>query len=205
MGRRSSVPCGGPAARQGYHAARHGTADQRRREAVVHTRRRPVRDQPVAHRHGPRALRARPTTSSTTGRSTSWPGACSTAGGVTRVHANGSVVTVHLTDGWTGEQAARRHPRAVHLLPAGDGEARLGVAVSSGPGERSHELAASRPPMAPRTTATPPPAPAPPTDHERAAGAAATESDGSSSVDSDHRACSGRPTANDVGRQKERR
>ena len=38
--------------------------------------------------------------------------------GVTEVHANGSMVTVHLVDGWTGEKLLDVITRPLHLLPA---------------------------------------------------------------------------------------
>ena len=46
------------------------------------------------------------------------------SGGVTEVHVNGSVVTVHLAEGWTGEKLLDVIRGPVHLLPAGrDGDA----------------------------------------------------------------------------------
>ena len=83
------------------------------------TRHRPLRDQPLADRHGPRALRVGRRHRSTTGPSTSWPAACSTTGGVTEVHVNSSVITVAPGRRLDGRAAARRHPGPLHLLPAG--------------------------------------------------------------------------------------
>ena len=111
----SRRPVSGGLRRQGYHAARHGTADQRRREAELHARRGALRDQPLAHRHGPRALR-RSTTCSATGPSTSWPAGCSTRGrhrGPRQRHGHGA--PGRRLD---GREAPRRDPGPLHLLPA---------------------------------------------------------------------------------------
>ena len=68
----------------------------------LHARRRPLRDQPLAHRHGPRALRRRRHARPPARRRAGPPAV--RHGGVTEVHANSSMVTVHLVDGWTGEK-----------------------------------------------------------------------------------------------------
>ena len=44
------------------------------------------------------------------------------SGGVTQVHANGSMVTVHLTEGWTGEKLLDViRGLYIYYPPAGDG------------------------------------------------------------------------------------
>jgi hypothetical protein len=44
------------------------------------------------------------------------------SGGVTQVHANGSMITVHLTDGWTGEKLLDViRSLYIYYPPAGDG------------------------------------------------------------------------------------
>ncbi len=50
------------------------------------------------------------------------------SGGVTDVHANGSMVTVHLTEGWTGEKLLDViRGLYIYYPPAGDGPAPAGA------------------------------------------------------------------------------
>src|SRR5688572_7612487 len=53
---RSGVAVAGGWSTPNYCAGRHGPTDHRRREEVTAAGCGPVRDQPAAHRHGPRAL-----------------------------------------------------------------------------------------------------------------------------------------------------
>ena len=57
------------------------------------------------------------------------------SGGVTQVHANGSMVTVHLTEGWTGEKLLDViRGLYIYYPPAGDGpEAPRSSAAGDGP------------------------------------------------------------------------